>query len=1269
MRTAILLGVNRYDDLENLHSPHADVAALQRVLKDNGHYDRVETLLDPTRNGAMEVLEEALSTGRPDDLLLVSFSGHGVKDKRGRLHLAVKDTRRTRLETTALSAEVLKRLLEDSRMRSKVLLLDCCHGGAFADGFATRSADDEPLDLQRQLSDGAGTYVIAASGALERAREGDNTHGVQPSPFSTSVVRGLAGAAPDANGDGWIDAVDLYQHVHREVDHVDGQRVTVSSLGVRGPLVLARHTGAATATDLPGRSGPGASASHEPEAAQEGAARRHTPGPSASRGQGETAGRPSPGAAGGWRWDSYLDYLRDCLTRQSVLQQLPDATGQDTAVCAMGSEVLLSRAAERWALTGRAESLAREAVKEGRPLRYGYPTVLFDPVSTDRRGTKPKLAPLIVMDVELAQEPDGPFLVPVGEPELNRELLVSVADLDEGDIEELVDWFEADWDGSGVAGLADKARAVCSRLGLPRVDDLAAGELRDSVDVLRGARRGAQNAALLYRADPAGAAVKQLVGDLDHREGRKGIRLQSLPGTALAALSDPQHAVRSCETALPVVTGRSNTAQEEILASAMSRTLTVATGAPGTGKSELITSVVTTAVAAGQSVLVASTNNTAVDEVVTRVNRIGPEADLMVRTGNRARRAAEPEILNALLAAEWGPVDSATAHARLSAHQRGLEEAQRELADVEETERRLASLADARERQIRRLPDGVTPTDFAGQRQVGDWARRTGAALESRWARWWHRWRVRRGLGIAGTERELAEVLAFLVIECEWRELLERRKGRPSPEETAERVRALRAERQKVSREFLLGRFAQSLVRGRAVIEERLRNLASGDSGWKGMKALVRVVRAWATTSRSVRGVFPPEPGLFDLVVVDEASQCTVADLVPLLYRARRALVIGDPHQLQPVSALSAQDDRRLQAVHGLSRSEGEERSLTYTGSSAYHAAASALVAGGGEVLWLDEHYRCHPDIVASVNRRFYGDRLAVRTDTAALAVPEDPAVRWIDVRGDCERPEGRSCRNRVEADAVVTLLRELWRTLPADVSIGVVSPFAAQVRQIERALGHGGLERIRVGTAHRFQGGERDVVVVSPAAATGVHRHSGQWALRQQNLWNVAVTRARSRLYVVGDRQYWAEQGGLLSDLAAENALGPERTLDEAGNRLFEALAGHGVRVRARHRVQGYVCDLWFADTDADTAPGADTDRGTAVIVDSAGLGGTASPAPGRTLQRSLDRVALFAAVSGLPAVRVPAWRCLTEPEAVAVELLGRHADADEEQACPVRA
>jgi hypothetical protein len=1240
-RTAILIGVNAYDELDGLRSPRADIQALEQVLKANGHFQRVLVLPDPTRTEAMEALEAALSEGRPGDLLFVSFSGHGVKDKRGRLHLAFRDTRRRRLETTAISAEVLKRMLEDSRMRSKVLLLDCCHGGAFADGFATRSGDDDHLDFERELSDGAGTYVVAASGALEKAREGDNARGVRPSPFTSAVVRGLAGAAPDTNGDGWIDAVELYQYVHREVEHVDSQRVTAFALGVRGQLVLARHAGSATAADLPG------GADTRARATTAGEARRNAE-PSGAAGAADPASAPGT-TRGGWTWGSYLDYQRDCLLRQSVLQQLPDASGHDVAVCEMGSEALLSGAAERWPLTGRAEALAREADKDGRALRYGYPAVLFDSDRGERsRGRRTKIAPLFVMDVALVEEGDRRFLTAVGEPELNRELLVSAAGLDEGDIEELVAWFEVDWTGNGVAGLADKARAVCARLDLPRVDDLVAGALRDSLDVRRGVRRGAQNAAVLYRADPAGAAVKQLVGDLDHRKGT-GIKLDTIPGTALAVLSDPRQAVREHGAVLPVVTGLSNAAQEEILASAMARTLTVATGAPGTGKTELITSVVTTAVAAGQSVLVASTNNTAVDEVVTKVNRLGPEADVVVRTGNQERRGNERDILNRLIAARWEDVDVHTARERLAVRQRGLDAAQGDLAAAERIERRLTVLTDLRRRQIGELPPGLAPDAFREGPRMDRWARRVAAALESRWTGRWHRWRTRRSLGIAGTDRELAALLAFLTTEREWTDLVAELRARPRPEDAADRVRALRRERRDDGRRFLLGRVAEALAGGRHVIEERLRNLESGASGWKGMQGLVRTVRAWATTSRSVRGVFPPTPGLFDLVVVDEASQCTVADLVPLLYRARRALVIGDPHQLQPVNTLTGRDDRRIQAVHGLDPEELDDRSLAYTGSSAYHAAASALASGGGEVLWLDEHYRCHPDIVAPVNRRFYGDRLAVRTDTAGSAASEGPVAEWIDVRGRCERPGGRSCRNPEEAEAVVGLLRDLWTALPKDATIGVVSPFTAQVREIERRLGPEALQRIRVGTAHTFQGGERDAVVVSPAAATGVHRSSGQWALRQQNLWNVAVTRARSRLYVVGDRGYWAEQGGLLSDFANHAAGDGEDASDAARSRLFEALCERGAEPTVRHRVGGYACDLLVPGGARQGRPG-----GTAVIIDRAGVGTTVSLPPGRTLQRVLDRVALFERVSGTRTVRVPAWRCLTEPGAVAEEVLG---------------
>ena len=87
---------------------------------------------------------------------------------------------------------------------------------------------------------------------------------------------------------------------------------------------------------------------------------------------------------------------------------------------------------------------------------------------------------------------------------------------------------------------------------------------------------------------------------------------------------------------------------------------------------------------------------------------------------------------------------------------------------------------------------------------------------------------------------------------------------------------------------------------------------------------VTKILPCWAVTSLSARGRLPFEPGFFDLVVIDEASQCDIASALPLLLRARRAVIIGDPLQLKHVSTVAPQQDRLLLAAHGLA--EGERR-------------------------------------------------------------------------------------------------------------------------------------------------------------------------------------------------------------------------------------------------------------------------------------------------------------------------------------------------------
>jgi superfamily I DNA and/or RNA helicase len=80
---------------------------------------------------------------------------------------------------------------------------------------------------------------------------------------------------------------------------------------------------------------------------------------------------------------------------------------------------------------------------------------------------------------------------------------------------------------------------------------------------------------------------------------------------------------------------------------------------------------------------------------------------------------------------------------------------------------------------------------------------------------------------------------------------------------------------------------------------------------------VANVMPGWAVTSLSAKGRVPFESGLFDLVVIDEASQCDIASVLPLLFRAKRAVIIGDPQQLRHISRLTAANDQAFKVAAG----------------------------------------------------------------------------------------------------------------------------------------------------------------------------------------------------------------------------------------------------------------------------------------------------------------------------------------------------------------
>ena len=213
----------------------------------------------------------------------------------------------------------------------------------------------------------------------------------------------------------------------------------------------------------------------------------------------------------------------------------------------------------------------------------------------------------------------------------------------------------------------------------------------------------------------------------------------------------------------------------------------------------------------------------------------------------------------------------------------------------------------------------------------------------------------------------------------------------------------------------------------------------------------------------------------FEMAIVDEAGQLTEPLTLGLILRARRFVLIGDDHQLPPVVR-----------TRGLARSMFER-----------------LKADTDSITLLDTQYRMHPQIMDVSNRLFYGGRLRSGVSESERIPPDGSPVVFIPVETEAE---GRS--NAAEARVVVDLVHTFTnRQGISPASIGVVSPFRAQVVLLRQMLNG---VNVAVDTVERFQGGERDIMILSFV------RSRGTGFVFDDRRLNVAITRARRKLVLV---------------------------------------------------------------------------------------------------------------------------------------------------------
>jgi hypothetical protein len=241
-RHALVVATARYSDpkLAQLRAPAADAARLAAVLSDPAKGDfEVEVLVDEVQATLSRRIARFFADRRPDDLLLLHFSCHGVKDDRGELFLAATDTEIDLLSATAVSAAWLNDQISRTRSRRTVVLLDCCFSGSFPFGMRARGSS---VDAPQQF-EGRGRALITASSAMEYAYEGDELRGEgQPSIFTEAVVEGLETGEADLDGDQRVSIDDLYNYVYDRVKQRTPSQTPKKMSELEGPLYLAKSS-------------------------------------------------------------------------------------------------------------------------------------------------------------------------------------------------------------------------------------------------------------------------------------------------------------------------------------------------------------------------------------------------------------------------------------------------------------------------------------------------------------------------------------------------------------------------------------------------------------------------------------------------------------------------------------------------------------------------------------------------------------------------------------------------------------------------------------------------------------------------------------------------------------------------------------------------------------------------------------------------------------------------------------------------------------------
>lgn len=677
--------------------------------------------------------------------------------------------------------------------------------------------------------------------------------------------------------------------------------------------------------------------------------------------------------------------------------------------------------------------------------------------------------------------------------------------------------------------------------------------------------------------------------------------------------------------------------QENVIKSLENNTFVAVYGPPGTGKSQTIVNLVAHLIASGKTVLVASRMDKAVDVVADRLNELGAPF-LALRAGRLNYQKQLSFQLQDLLSNKVD-LDSEYENA-LFADVKDMKELLDNIRDLENRSENVIKLEQQwQEAFVQKGEQEKTlgemqfitsirePLKKSEIEQVEGFIKAIEKNLEKTGffasiSNYNNKKKLKKilklvdfsesyeNLGRLKTELDLSKLL------CEMRLIEAKIQKLGNLHIMSEQIRMLKRKQRNLAidilkgkrREALKGLLRDQIKRQRLIVHtkslvERKKNLQNRLLEGEDFKPLMEAFPCWCVTTYAISGSLPMKPGLFDVAIIDEASQCDIASCFPILYRAKRAVIVGDDKQLPHLSFLEKAKEQSFLSQYGIP--DKYQLMWRFRTNSMFDLANYYSM----NPVLLDEHFRSLPPVINFSNMEFYGDRMRVMRRNS----PTTKALELIHVEDG--KVDFDATRNLPEVEALVGKLQEIIiedeRKNPDNpVSIGIISPFRAQVEQLKvsvaRVLSEHMIRkhRIEIGTAHTFQGDERDIILMSWAFAPNSFVQSLTF-LQKPNLFNVAITRARYRMINFISKDPRQLHDGILrsylsyvQEYEAKHKLIEENKIDENiyknnfEREVAQTIRDLGREVKAGVEIAGFSVDLLVDDKIAIEIDGVEDNK-----------------------------------------------------------------------------